>query len=177
MLNLYLKSPTGNFNAGGVISNFWIFFPGDEANDRSDKYALSAVANRFLKAPNGRGPAFIRCMDQVAAGGAIINIQEPADMVADDVFTWGYNGPRNIPLVAARIYLTDPAKDNVTGDGTYPWKASTRAYHPLVGNQTDPDVNLANGKYVDIGSATGFWGPEQRIMDVGSIFRRRDADR
>ena len=158
VLNLYLKSPSGNFNAGGVISNFWIFFPGDEANDRSDRYALSAVANRFLKAPNGRGPAFIRCMDQVAAGGAIINIQEPADMVADDVFTWGYNNPRNIPLVAARIYNTNAAKDNVTGDGTYPWAASTKAYHPLLGNQTDPDVNLANGKYVDIGSATGYWG-------------------
>ena len=38
---LHLKSPTGHFYDNGTISNFWIFTPGDEANDRSDSLAPS----------------------------------------------------------------------------------------------------------------------------------------
>ena len=168
-LLLDMKSATGNFAAGGTISNFWVFFPGDEANDRSDPYAISAVCKRFLTAPNGNGPAFIRCMAQVAGAGVIANFQTPADLVPDNPFTWGNNYTTNIPLVAARFYNTNPDHDNVTGDGTYGWAASNKFYHPLLGNQTD-----SLGAYVDLAAATGYWGAGK--LDCGRLIDIYDAN-
>ena len=163
-LYVYLKSPTGHFYDNGTISNFWIFTPGDEANDRSDPLAPSGILKNWMTAPNGRGPASIRMLGQLGGQFTIANWQEPADLLLDDQWSWGNLAPRSIPIVAARFWNTNSANDNAVGNGSYPWAATPFFYHPLLGNQTDG----SGAKYIDLSSATGAGGAVG-AQDCGQI--------
>ena len=168
-LSLYLISPTGHFYDNGTISNFWIFTPGDEANDRSDSLAPSGTLVDWLTAPNGRGPAAIRVMGQLGGQYTIANWQTPADLRLDDQWSWGAVVSTTvvvpgIQLVAARFWNTNPDNDNVVGNGAYPWAATPHFYHPILGNETDG----SGGTYIDLSTATGVGGAQGKL-DCGQI--------
>jgi hypothetical protein len=148
-IDLYMISPTGKFGEGGTITNFWIFFPGDEDNDRSDQLAVSANMLRILRTPNGKGPACLRVKESTLGFGGVMNFFEPEELIDPNAFAWNSRPVKSIPLVAARFYNTDPS------DSTYAW-SSPRFYHRELGNQTDPDPKM--GRYIDLPSCVGVGG-------------------
>ena len=170
---LYASSPQGKWGGNDSISgtptvtNFSIFFPGDEDADQSDPYAVSNYIKNALTAPNGNGPAAIRVMENVAQDGGIINYQDYADCQQPTAWSWGLQtaSQQNITITSVRFWNTNPAKGSTGsgGDNTYAWAATPKFYHPLLGQSSD-----SVGAYMDL-NALGFATDCGKILDNQSI--------
>jgi hypothetical protein len=150
---LYIRSPLGYFNHNGTISDFWMFIPGDSktasnyahfpnanGNDRSNPFAMANLYKAAFTSTNGNGPCVMRGMEALAAAGAIANIQTPADLTSDTLFTFGLQTPAAGATVTAVRFLNFNA-----GNVTYGW-SSPHLYHPLLGVDGSDSI----GTYIDM---------------------------
>ena len=166
-LNVCFKSATGNWGANDpvagtpTITNFWIFTPGDSktladypyfpntnGNDRSDPLAPSQNLINWLTAPNGAGPATLRCCQSIAGYGACPNMQNYSDCVSPSQWNWSPPSPPPIPISYSRFYNTNPSNE------TYAW-SSTKVYHPLLGGLGSYGGSDSTGAYIDLSLAGG----------------------
>ena len=132
------SSTVGKWAKDNTISNFWLFAPGDEDNDRSDPVAMSHSLHTAMTASsNGNGPATLRFIDSIGADGSN-NFQDPADLQKTSNFAWGGGAAPTVHVVQIRTLNTNAS------DGTYPW-VSNRIYDRLLG----VDGTDAVGPYLD----------------------------
>lgn len=153
-LHIYCKSAVGLWASGNTITDFWVFAPGDEDMDTSNPLAISNTLKASLTAPNGNGPAIIRALDTIAPAG-YGNFRDFSDCQNINAFGWAGGIPNPpIPISSVRFYNTNPNLDNVSGDSTYGWAASTKVYDPLLGF----DGTDATGPYLDLSLRPGQGG-------------------
>ena len=166
-LTVCFKSATGNWGANDpvagtpTITNFWIFTPGDSltladypyfpntnGNNRSNPLAASQNLINWLTAPNGAGPATLRCCQSIAGYGACPNMQNYSDCVSPSQWNWSPPSPPPIPISYSRFYNTNPSNE------TYAW-SSTKVYHPLLGGLGSYGGSDSTGAYIDLSLAGG----------------------
>lgn len=179
-LGVTVSGGTGNFSRLGTITNFQVFGPGDTENPdlsnpndpyhaiAADPLRISGSLRQILTADNGNGPAVIRVMQSVGASTGLNNFQDYVDCTKLNTFSWSVSAAKpNCTLSAIRFYNTDQSKDNVTGDGTYPWQASNKVYDSLIGILTTTDGTTGTdsyGPYIDL-SKHGGSGDNGEYMD------------
>ena len=152
--------------------------------DLTDPYATD---DHVLTAFRNMG--IFRFMDSFMGYGGETTFVRDTNMLAADRNSWNFAPFYGVYFQKARFLNTDPSKDNVSGDGTYAWPASTKLYGPQCYFANGPD---SFGKFSPLAAAddgaflgwnngnTGaerllaieFWNPTPHGLDprVYSIF-------
>jgi hypothetical protein len=152
-------------NVGGTstwtASNLWIFAPGNTI-DRSNPLAMDDNMVRWLTSPVNGYPIHAQRWVQQLSNEGMLSCTNASDLRQVTDFSWAVPPPRSINIDSFRYYNTNPAKDNVTGDGTYPYAASPNFYCAQYGYSGSD----ANGPYIGPLVAGGV-GDDGEYLDLG----------
>lgn len=148
-LIVQLRSSSGLWASSNTITGFICVGPGDTvAAVLANPYAINQSLKSVLM-KGGKGPNTIRAINTIAVNGYqnMINFSDCQQLGQSSYAV--SRGPRSVSVgvTGIRFLNTDPTKDNVVGDGTYAWPASSFIYDEAL----PPDgTDMALGPYIDL---------------------------